>query len=106
MADRIRRYARPVSGMAVLEALYGAQNAPELRWVENYLTPFPILWPSEADAQTTRRLARYRLSDGIELTDVLTAAIAMRHGLTLASFNVEHFRAIPGLSTMQPYQDR
>ena len=93
-----------ISGMAALEALYGARDMAELRWVESFLTPFPVLWPSEDDAQATRQLARFHLSDGIELTDVMTAAIALRHNLTLATFNVKHFRAVPGLTIVQPYE--
>ena len=92
-----------VSGMAALEVLYGARDAAEQRWVESFLVRFNILWPSEGDAQTTQHLARYHLSDGIELTDVMTAAIALRNKLTLATFNLKHFRSIPGLATLQPY---
>ena len=92
-----------ISGMAALEVLFGARDMAELRKVEAYLNPFTILWPSEADAQAARRMARHRLSDGIEIMDVMTAAIALRHNLPVVTFNVRHFRAIPGLTTIQPY---
>jgi len=92
-----------VSGVALLEVLYGAPDAEGQRRIEKLVKPLSILWPNEADAQNARKLARYKLSDGIEMNDVLTAHIAMRHGLTLATFNIKHFRAIPGLSIMQPY---
>ena len=92
-----------ISGMAALEVLFGARNAIELRTVEAYLRPFPVLWPSEADAQSTSEYATYRLSDGIDLIDAVTASIAIRHNLTLATFNIKHFRSIPGLLTTQPY---
>jgi predicted nucleic acid-binding protein len=92
-----------VSGMAVLEALYGARDSASLRNVETYLKPFPILWPTDADLQTAGKLARYHLSDGIELIDSVTATLAVRHNQPLATFNVKHFRAIPGLITVQPY---
>jgi len=89
--------------MAVLEALYGARDAKEQRWTEKYIEPFPILWPAEVDAHTARQLARLYLSDGIELNDVMTASIALRNNLPLATFNVKHFRTIPSLSIIQPY---
>jgi predicted nucleic acid-binding protein len=92
-----------VSGMAALEVVYGSRNTTELRWVERFLAPFQIYWPSESDAQATKGLARFHLSDGIELTDVVTASIALRHGLPLATFNIKHYRSIPGLSTIEPY---
>ena len=102
----LRSLANPpvVSGIAALEVLYGAQNMPEQRRVDVWLRQFDILWPGETDAETARLFAPCRLSDGIELTDVITAAIALRHNLTLATFNVKHFRAVPGLTIVQPYQ--
>jgi predicted nucleic acid-binding protein len=33
----------------------------------------------------------------------MTASIALRHNLTLVTFNIKHFRSTPGLSTVQPY---
>ena len=102
----LRSMAEPpaTSGISAVEVLYGAQNMAEQRNVDIWLRQFEILWPSEADAETARLLARYRLSDGIELTDAITAAIALRHNMSLVTFNVKHFRAIPGLSTLQPYE--
>lgn len=92
-----------ISGMAALEVLFGAQDRTELRNVEAYLQPFAIYWPVEADAQAAGRLAMYNLSDGIDIIDAMTAAIALRHKLTVVTFNVKHFRSIPGLDTVQPY---
>jgi predicted nucleic acid-binding protein len=101
----LRSLADPpaASGIAALEVLYGAQNIAEQRAVDTWLRQFEILWPSEADSQAARTLAPYRLSDGIEMTDCITAAVALRHNLTVVTFNVKHYRAIPGLSTVQPY---
>jgi hypothetical protein len=91
-----------ISGMAALEVLYGAANTAELSKAQAYIRPFPILWPSEADAEATSRLAPYRLSDGMDLIDAMTSAIALRNNMPLATFNIKHFRSIPGLSTIQP----
>jgi predicted nucleic acid-binding protein len=95
--------APKISGIAALEVLYGAHDATEQRTVEAWLNTFPIVWPTDADFRTAWLLAPYRLSAGVQLTDSITAAIAMRQRLRQATFNVKHFRAIPGLSTAQPY---
>ncbi len=38
-----------VSGIAAIELAYGCLNAAELRGVQIFLRPFPILWPTEDD---------------------------------------------------------
>jgi predicted nucleic acid-binding protein len=91
-----------ISGMAALEVLYGATNASHLRKVDRYLKQFPILWPSEADARTARRLAAHHLSDGIELIDVMTAAIALLQYKALSRHSRSVDRtALPSLDRRQ-----
>jgi predicted nucleic acid-binding protein len=93
-----------VSGIAALELTYGALNAAELRAVEHFLRPFPILWPMDEDVRRAMTdYALVHLSHGIDVMDAITAALAVRHGLDVATFNVKHFSAIPGLTTIQPY---
>lgn len=89
--------------MAALEALFGARYLTEQRKVESYLAPFQIYWPTEADSLLARTFAKFRLSEGIELIDSFTAAIALRHNLPLATFNIKHFLVIPDLAIVQPY---
>jgi hypothetical protein len=93
-----------LSGAAAWEVIFGARSAVELRQVRTFLALFPIIWPTEADARAVAELAEYRLSDGIDILDSLTAVIARRTGEPIATFNVKHFRAIPGLTTIQPYE--
>lgn len=93
-----------LSGAAAWEILFGARNTAELRQVQTFLELVSIIWPTEADARVVSELASYRLSDGIDILDNLTAAIALRSDEPVATFNVKHFRAIPGLETIQPYQ--
>lgn len=93
-----------VCGFAALEITYGCLNTAELRAVQTFLRPFPIVWPSEVDLQRALGdYARFRLSHGISVMDALIAATATGRGLSLVTFNVKHFHAIPGLITEQPY---
>lgn len=88
------------SGIAALEVLYGAQNRNELRVVEALPAEFPILWPDESDARTARVYAPLHLAHGIDILYAVTASIAIRHNLSVVSFNIKHFRSIPGLTTV------
>ncbi len=92
-----------VSGAAALEVLFGARDATELQRVQRFLLRFTILWPNEVDMQSAASLAQLKLSDGIELLDAVTASLSIRHGVPLGTFNLKHFRVVPGLQTIQPF---
>jgi tRNA(fMet)-specific endonuclease VapC len=95
--------APALSGIAVLEALFGSQNATELKTVEVFVADFEIALPSEGDYLAAQQMAKFHLSDGIDLLDSLSAAIALSSDRPLATFNTKYFRAIPGLAILQPY---
>jgi predicted nucleic acid-binding protein len=93
-----------VSGIAALELTYGCLNSAELRAVRTFLLPFPIIWPSEQDHQRALAdSAPLHLSHGLGVMDALIAATAVGQGLPLATLNIRHFRAVPGLQIVQPY---
>jgi predicted nucleic acid-binding protein len=89
---------------AAMELLNGCQSRAEWRSVEQFLRPFPICWPAEADLnRALRDFTGYRLSHGLGLVDALIAATALGRGEPLATFNVRHYQAVSGLVTVQPY---
>jgi predicted nucleic acid-binding protein len=51
----------------------------------------------------TSDFTTYRLSNNLGLLDALIAACAVGLGARLCTFNVKHYRVIPGLVTVQPY---
>ncbi len=66
---------------------------------------FQVVWPTVDDM--TRALEQYadlRLSHGLNLLDSLIAATAIGRGEMLGTFNLTHFRAVPDLVTVQPYE--
>ena len=94
-----------VPGFVVLELMEGCENALAMRRLRKWLAPFPIYWPSAQDCQ--RALDTYAhawLSHHIDFIDVLIGECAIGLGVPLCTFNVRHFRAIPGLATEQPYE--
>lgn len=92
------------SGFAAMELLSGSRDAAEERRVRRFLAQFPLLWPTEVGLTVafTDYSALYRTT-GIGVIDCLIAATATEHHLPLLTFNVRHFRHIPGLVTEQPY---
>ena len=69
-----------------------------------FLAPFPLMWPAADDmTRAFEEYAALRLSNGLGLLDSLIAATATGTGEVLATFNLSHFSAVPGLVTVQPY---
>jgi hypothetical protein len=93
-----------VPGLVVMELIQGAQNARQVRDVLRLTAPLPVIWPTTADCQ--RALAdftAFHLSHGLGLLDALIAAITIGLSAELCTFNDKHYRAVPGLVTVQPY---
>jgi predicted nucleic acid-binding protein len=92
-----------VSGICAIELAFGARDAADLKTVYALLAQFPIEWPLQADISAAYLLASLRLSAGLDGPDAITAAIALRIGVPVATFNLKHFRAIPGISAVEAY---
>jgi hypothetical protein len=93
-----------VPGFVVMELIQGAENALEVRKVLKLVAPLPIVWPSEADCnRALADFAAYHLSHGLGLLDSLIAACAVGLSATLCTFNVKHYKVVPGLALAQPY---
>ncbi|QSJ17963.1 PIN domain-containing protein [Nostoc sp. UHCC 0702] len=93
-----------VPGFVVMELIQDAQNKQQLRNALKLVTPLPIVWSTEADL--TRALSdftAYHLSHSLGLLDALIGACAVGRGATLCTFNIKHYRVIPGLVMLQPY---
>jgi len=93
-----------VSGFTVMELIQDAPSAQHVRKALTLVSPFPIVWPTEAEC--SRALANFtacHLSHGLGLLDALIAACVIGRSVTLCTFNVRHYAAVPGLPTEQPY---
>ena len=93
-----------VPGLVVMELIQDAQNARQVRQALKLVAPLSVVWPTAADCQ--RALAdftAYHLSNSLGLLDALIAACAIGLSAALCTFNVKHYRVVPGLTMFQPY---
>ncbi|MFN6571663.1 PIN domain-containing protein [Dendronalium sp. ChiSLP03b] len=84
-----------VPGFVVMKLIQDAKNTQRVRNALKLVAPLPVIWSTEADS--------YHLLDNLGLLDALIAACAVGREAMLCTFNVKHYRAIPSLSTAQPY---
>jgi predicted nucleic acid-binding protein len=93
-----------VPGVVAMELLMGCRNQTELRRVQQFLTSFSTAWPEAAEfARAYELLAMHRLTFSLSIPDALVAAMALTRSATLYTFNLRHFRIIPGLDVQEPY---
>jgi predicted nucleic acid-binding protein len=93
-----------VPGFVVMELIQDARNGQEVRQALRLVAPLPVVWPTEADcARAMTDFAAYHLTHGLGLLDALIASCTVGRSATLLTFNLKHYRAVPGLVTAQPY---
>lgn len=92
-------------GFVAMELMDGCRDKREMTKLHRLLQPFRILWPTEDDCNKALALfAKAHLSHGLGSLDALVAQCAIGLHSKLCTFNVKHFRAVPQLSTEQPYK--
>jgi predicted nucleic acid-binding protein len=90
--------------LVVMELVEGCRNQREVQALLRRLAPFQVYWASAADqTRAVGTFARAHLSHGLGLLDALIGETAVGLSATLCTFNVRHFRAVPGLATERPY---
>lgn len=93
-----------VPGFVVMELIQDAQNKQQVRKVLQLVAPLPVVWPAETDCvRALSDFTAYHLSHKVGLIDALVAACAVGRNGILCTFNVKHYRVIPGLKIEQPY---
>ena len=93
-----------VPGLVVMELIQDAQNARQVQQALKLVAPLPVVWPTAADSQRALTdFIAYHLSHNLGLLDALIAACAIGVSATLCTFNVKHYRVVPGLVMVQPY---
>ena len=93
-----------VPGFVIMELIQDAQNAGQVQQALKLVAPLPVVWPTAADCQRALTdFTSYHLSHNLGLLDALIAACAIGSSATLCTFNLKHYRMVPGLGVAQPY---
>lgn len=102
---RSRVYVSYVTVGEIYERAFASANPhAHLVGFRYFLSVYRLLGLDEPTMERfaeTRALFRRR-GEGLADFDLLIAATALRHGLTLLTFNVRHFERIPDLELYQP----
>ena len=92
-----------VSVITVGELYFGARDRRELLKIKRHLaglTQIPI--DQETSELALTLLETYALSHRLNLPDAVIAATALRHSLSIYTFNIRDFRFIEGLALYKP----
>jgi hypothetical protein len=91
------------SVISAMEIFAGARDKKEISALEEFFAAYREV-PLSGEIGTKGReiMKTYAKSEGLDPMDALIAATAMSEGLTLATRNRKHFRAIKGLSVETP----
>lgn len=93
-----------IPGFVVMELIQDAKNKQQVNQALKLVSPLKIVWPTETDCvRALSDFTTYHLSDNLGLIDALIAACAVGSSATLCTFNIKHYRVIPGLKIEQPY---
>jgi hypothetical protein len=91
-------------GYVVMELIQGCRNKVEQETLRRELTRYGVAWPAPTDCDEALNIfAEYHLSHNAGLLDVLIGQLAVALRIPLYTFNQKHYRFIPGLQTVQPY---
>lgn len=93
-----------LSGFVVMELIQGCRNKIQQKRLQQDLTFYEIVWLSPNDCDKALEIfAQYHLSHNAGLIDVLVGQTAVTLDVPLYTFNKKHYRFIPNLHTIQPY---
>ena len=91
--------------LAFMEVLQGARSRREQRMLTEQLSMYTIVHLDGGDSeQALGWFEEFHLSHGVGILDCLIAAIAVRIGKPLYTFNLKHFQVFPALDAREPYE--
>lgn len=91
-------------GFVLLEIMQGVRTRREMAGLLRDMALFHVHWPTVTDCdRAVLTYPRAHLSHRTGILDVVIGECAVGLNATLCTFNVRHFRAVPGLATEKPY---
>ena len=92
-----------VPGIVVMELIQDAQDSRQVREALKLVAPLRSSGDRGRLPPALSDFTAYHLSHRLGLLDAIIAACAVGLAATLYTFNVKHYRAVPGLLIEQPY---
>lgn len=87
-----------------MELIQGCRNKTEIERMEQLLLPVQVVYPTESECIVAVEIFKQLyLSHGLGLLDALIGASVINREAVLYTFNVKHYRHIPGINLQQPY---
>lgn len=94
-----------LSGYTVMELVQGCHTKREITALDKLIASCNVFWLNEQYAFSALQIFKdIHTQNGIDIIDVFTAFVALQEHLPLHTFNRKHFKAIPNLTTIQPYK--
>ena len=92
-------------GYVVMELIQGCRNTVEQERPQGELATYGTVWLAPADCDEALNVfTEHHLSHNAGLLDVLIGQAAVALELPLHTFNQKHYRFVPRLQSIQPYE--
>ena len=98
------RQTPAITPVVWMETVQGATDSTKRAQAIRFLRQFHMEHPTPDDNRwAMRQLARFHLSHGVHLEDVMIASIAARLRVVLYTLNLKHYEPLPEMATGLPY---
>ena len=92
------------AGIAAIEFIAGSTDKAMIERSHWFLASLQVAWLNPEDNELAYHLARtHGVGSGLGMSDFLIAAQALNQNATLFTFNLKHFKIIPGLNVKEPF---
>lgn len=92
-------------GFVVMEVIQGCKDKKEQEKMEKKLLDYDVVWPSIETCNAALAIfSRYHLRYKLGIFDALIGQTAVALNLPLYTFNAKHYKIIPNLCTIKPYE--
>lgn len=89
--------------ISAMELVIGARNKKEIAAIDKFLSVYENVNVNEdISAKALELIKQHSLSDSLSIPDAIIASTALNKGLTLATKNTKHFKAVKGIKLKVP----
>lgn len=93
-----------ISSIVWMEVVQGATDTIKRAQAIRFMRAFKLVHYESVDSFWGMfQFAQYHLSHGVEITDVMIAAISIRLNVPLYTRNLKHYNPLPGVQVIKPY---